>query len=172
MRQLYTHSKGFSLIELITVIVILGVVGAVALGKFENMSEDAHNAVARKVLAEFASIGMTTVYNYAIERDADPTTVEVRPGVTLPVNARGWAGSPFDDPDCLNLWQTIMTDSGPMNPWGTVPSGTTADGWEYDGFPGFGCIYAYKPDVTPVKWIIYFSDIGTPVSGRIWGIGF
>ncbi len=96
MRHLHHKSKGFSLVELITVIVILGIVGTVALGKFEDLSEDAHTAAARATLGEFSSIGMTTVFNYAIERDADPTTVEVRPGVTLPVNAQGWAGSPYN----------------------------------------------------------------------------
>jgi len=170
LKRLQDKSKGFTLIELITVIVILGILGVVALGKFQDLSEDAHTAVARATLGEFSSIGMTTFYNYRIERDADPTTVEVRPGVTLPVNAQGWAGSPFTNAACLNLWQTLMVSSEPMNPWGTVPFGTSADGWEYLG-TGAVCAYLYKPDVTPFKLIIYFPDNGTPTSGRIYGFG-
>ncbi len=76
MKQLQNKANGFSLVELITVIVILGIVGTVALGKFENMAEDAHNAVARGAVAEFISIAMTTYYNYKIERDADTTPVK------------------------------------------------------------------------------------------------
>ena len=168
MRYLGEKSKGFSLIELVTVVVVLGIVGTVALGKFEDLSEDAHNAAARGTLAEFSSIGMQTLYNYKIERDADPTTVEIRPGVTLPVNPQGWAGSPFNNAACLNLWQTLMTSSEPMNPWGTVPFATTADGWEYLG-TGAVCAYLYKPDVTPFRLIIYFPDNGLATSGRIYG---
>ena len=156
MNRLQVKSKGFTLIELVTVILILGILGVVALGKFEDVSEDAHNAAARGTIAEFTSVAMTTYYNYKIERDADPTTVEVRPGVTIPVNAQGWPGSPYDGPACLNLWQTIMTSSEPMNPLGTVPIPTPADGWEYWG-NGAICLYFYKPDTTPLKAIIYNS---------------
>ena len=163
------HSKGFSLVELITVIVILGIVSTVAIGKFENLSESAHNAATTGALGEFTSIAMITLYNYKIERDADPTTVEVRPGVTLPVNAQGWAGNPYDNASCLTLWQTIMASSAPMNPWGTVPFATTADGWEYLG-TGTVCAYLYKPDVTPFRIIVYLPDTGAAGTGRIWGI--
>ena len=134
---------------------ILGIVGTVALGKFQDLSEEAHTAAARATLGEFSSVAMMAVYNYKMERDADPTTVEVRPGVTLPVNAQGWAGNPFNPPDCLNLWQTLITSSEPMNLWGTVLFATPADGWEYLAVTNIGCLYFYKPDVTPPRYIIY-----------------
>lgn len=70
MKGLQAKSKGFTLVELITMI---GILGVVAPGKFENLSEDAHIAVARGTPAEFSSIGMTTFYNYKIERDAVPS---------------------------------------------------------------------------------------------------
>lgn len=168
MNHLGQKVKGFTLVELIAVIVILGIVSVVALGRFENMSEEAHSAVASGVMAEFSSVAMTSVYNYSIENDADPTTVELRPGVTLPVNAQGWAGSPYNAAACLNLWQALLTSSQPMNSWGTVPLTTPADGWEYFG-NGTLCLYLYKPDVTPFRIIIYFPDTGAAGSGRIFG---
>lgn len=159
MNRLQAKSKGFTLVELVTVIVILGILGVVALGKFEDLSEDAHTAVARKGMVEFQRITRTTFFNYKIERDADPTTVEVRPGVTIPVNAQGWPGSPYNAADCLNLWQVQMTSSEPMNPLGTVPIPTTAPGWEYFG-NGAVCLYLYKPDTTPLRWILYIPATG------------
>ena len=153
MNKKFKRSKGFSLVELITVVVILGIIGTVALGKFEDLSEDAHTASARKSMVEFERTAAMTIYNYAIERDADPTTVTLRPGVTLPVNAQGWPGAPFDGAACLNLWQTIMISSEPMNPL-SFPITNTAQGWEYWG-NGSVCIYLYKPDTTPLKAVIY-----------------
>lgn len=58
MKRLQAKSKGFTLVELVTVIVILGILGVVALGKFENLSEDAYIAVAcgTLVLGQYALI--------------------------------------------------------------------------------------------------------------------
>lgn len=153
---------------MVTVVVILGIVGAVAIGKFQDLSEEGHTAAARGTLNELTSAGMTTVYNYKIERDADPTTVEVSPGVTLPVNAQGWPGSLFDNAACLTLWQTILISSEPMNPWMTVPILTTAEGWEYIG-TGTACVYLYKPDTTPLQAILYIPDTGVPGTGYFQG---
>jgi MSHA pilin protein MshA len=47
--------KGFTLIELVVVIVLLGILGVTALAKFQDLSGDAQNAANQGVAAELSS---------------------------------------------------------------------------------------------------------------------
>jgi MSHA pilin protein MshA len=89
------RQTGFTLIELIMVIVILGVLAAVAIPKFTNLSADANAAAVQSVAG---SLGAAAATNYAV-RSAKPTNgvaitscataVNTLQGAALPTGAGG-----------------------------------------------------------------------------------
>jgi len=69
MKSKYTAQNGFTLIELIITIVIIGVLAAVAIPKFQDLSTDAEKGVAAGVAAAIAS---GTSVNYGRSKVPNP----------------------------------------------------------------------------------------------------
>jgi MSHA pilin protein MshA len=68
-----TQQKGFTLIELVVVIVLLGIIGAVATARFQDLSTEARTAAVGGIAAEIQS---SSAINYAKGVLQDPPTFQ------------------------------------------------------------------------------------------------
>ena len=120
-------SSGFTLIELITVIILLGILSSVALAKYINLSDDAYQA---KVKANAAALksGVTLAHTKWLALGS-PSSLSARNDIQLygnqangrmDINVNGWPAQSWigtdtqlhtnNDADCLSLWGALIED--------------------------------------------------------------
>jgi prepilin-type N-terminal cleavage/methylation domain-containing protein len=92
--------SGFTLIELVVVIVLLGILGVTALGKFQDLSGNAENAAIQGVASEISS---AAAINYA-------NALLGNAGSTAITNATAGAA---DAADCNALISPLLTSGLP-----------------------------------------------------------
>lgn len=112
---------GFSLVELIIVIIIVGIIAAVAIPRFFNLSEDAASAKLIATANSFAT-GVNLVHSNWLSSGGsiDIRTVISDDGQVIGVGDHGWAENTYDSGgdgdfsdviECVNLFTGLIKNA-------------------------------------------------------------
>lgn len=145
-----TLENGFTLMELVLAIVILGVLAAVALPKFYSLRKDAEIASVQGTMAGFAG-SINTIHAYWAVKRSGAGILAIPNVGNMRFNAAGYP-QPYDpatglggDPGCVALFKQMILP---------VPLVSSTDLPGYDWYSDVGpssCDYFYNRKGSPVK---------------------
>ena len=160
------QQQGFTLIELVVVIVILGVLAAVALPRFMNATEDAHSAAVNGTGGALAA-GVALVRSQwelnRVKGLASPNSNIAGFGEgTVDVNSSGWpigTSTSASANACVEVWQGVLQGSAPS----VAASGTSTD--YLASYASGTCTYTYRLDgrTSSQRTIDYDTSTGVVV---------
>ncbi len=156
-------NQGFTLVELVVVILILGILAATALPKFMDVNAEAHSAAVAGAGGGLGA-GIALAHAQWVAKGSSTTNIDNIVGFgndDVDVNTSGWptdtAGAnsitndATGDAQCVNIWNGVM-----QNP----PSVATAAGSDYIASTPAAerCLYTYNG--TSGKSIAYNATTG------------
>ena len=148
--------KGFTLVELVVVIILLGILAAVALPKFMDVTTQAHKAAVDGAVGGLgAGVALFHAQWVANGNTGAATDVTGFGGSDVDANAAGWPVSAASDvaalsttTHCEEVWNGVMQNPPVLGSDYTV------------GVSGTTCTYSYAGDTGTARSISYASATG------------
>lgn len=151
-------NKAFTLIELVLIIVILGILGAIILPNYIDLSEEALSARTRHDGGLFEQ-NIHTIRAKWFASGSSSATIDLTPGNTVNTGTTtGWARPVnFTHDSCAALYNSVLSSENPATgpPWifGN-------DEYAALNIAGTFCYYIPLRDTTPLRYFRYNYNTG------------
>lgn len=137
------RQAGFTIVELVVVIALLGILAAVALPRFLDVSDDAHQASVSGVGGAFRSAVALVRAQSVVDNVTAAGDITFADNAGVYVNAGGFpqGAATVDAAACVTTWDDILQVGAP------TAAAAAATGVDYVAtFAANVCTYTYQPD--------------------------
>lgn len=146
------RQSGFTIIELVVVIALLGILSAVALPRFIDVTQDARRAAVSGAAGGLGAGVALVRAQSVVDNIAAGNTVAID-GLNIIVNGRGYpvgtgveitdgsGDQSLDAPDCVAVWGAVLQGSAPTV---ATAAGAGIDYVATANGAGTTCTYAYQ----------------------------